>query len=216
MDKKPHTARGPVYVCPRCGHMTDHSWPDIDAITNNRYTEKYKSYVTDKPGKEPIKAKQRWDMIMRHAENAKSLLDFGCGPFALKAFQPENHGVTKLVGFDVNWKTGYYDERVLDDEYDVLCAFHVIEHLIDPWRLLRRVKHKYLAFIIPWIEHVSDDRWANWGHFWSGVHHQFFTRKSLDIYLKDYDVLEENFEDGELDNPTWPEVHVTRMCKRKS
>ncbi|NIT61523.1 MAG: hypothetical protein GWN00_36570, partial [Aliifodinibius sp.] len=70
-------------------------------VTNDSYTKSYKEKIKQ-PGVEALKAKNRWGMIKRHANGAKTLLDYGCGPFALKAFQPEDHGFEKLVGFDVN------------------------------------------------------------------------------------------------------------------
>ena len=220
MHRKQHSVRSPLYTCEACGHMVDHTWPEIDLITTKKYVDSYRDHASGKAGLEMQKNKARWETIMKYAKGCRSLLDFGCGFFAMKAYAPPDHGFTTMAGFDVGWQTGYYDERVLDEKYDVLLAYHIIEHLIDPYRFLKRIDHEYLFLCIPWIEGLDDPEgnagsWGTFNQMWSGVHHQFFTRKSLDIYLKGYDLLEENFDEGAMDHPDTPEVYVTRVLRKK-
>jgi len=202
------------YKCTKCGHITHVSIPDIDQITNDKYMDLYRK--TENVLHESEKMGKRWEMVLRHAKGSKSLLDYGCGAinlFIKKA--PQDCGFEILNSFDVNWKTGFYDERVLDIEYDVLTAWHIFEHLLDPRRLLQRIKHKWLFLIIPWIEYVKEEDFASWPHFWSGVHLQFFTRKSLLKLLENYEILEENYTDGEMSCPDHPEWVVGIACRRK-
>ena len=203
------------FKCPECGHMTEVGVPDVDKITSNEFMGKF--FRTEKAQQEVDKMVARWRMIEKHAPEATSILDYGCGPSYFLPNKPDDiDHYTKIKAFDVNWRYEYSDERVLDEYYDVLCAWHVLEHFTDPWRLLDRVRHKYLFLISPWIEFVTEKELPSWPHFEHGMHFQFFTQKSMDIFLSQYDVLEQNYMDGEMSKNPDPRWIVTFCCKRKT
>jgi hypothetical protein len=186
------------WKCPECGHVTDELPPDINIITDPKYEQGYVELTEGKA----VKQAQRWGLVLRHASDQKTLLDFGAGQNHFLKTAPEGHNFSSLTAFDVNWRTGLYDERVLDESYDVLTLWHTLEHLPDPRALLQRIEHKYLFLVIPWIEYLREEDWPVWPHFAHGMHLQFFTRKSLMRLLEDYEILEENYEE---DKYTYPE-----------
>lgn len=201
-----------LYKCTECGHMTDIVMPNVSYMTSEKYMNLYRAF----PPSEQVKMQKRWETVQMYTKGCKTLLDFGCGQNLFIKSAPERHGFEVMNAFDANWRSGYADERVLDLEYDVMTAFHIFEHALNPWAFLNRVKHKYLFIMIPWIEYVPEDKYPSWPHFSSGQHMQFFTRKSLMILLKGYEILEENYVDGELSNPKHPEWIVGMMCRKKS
>lgn len=200
----------PGFKCRNCGHGYIPGVPVPEAYADNSFIKLYDHL----PDSEAVKMVKRWEVIKRCAPDAKTLLDYGCGMNQFIISAPEDHGFDKLVAFDTNWRSGFCDERVLDEEYDILVAWHVFEHFMDPYRLLSRVKHKYLFLMVPWIEYVDDKALPNWPHFDHRMHFQFFTRKSMGILLKDYKILEENYDDGELSFPSHPEWIVTIAAER--
>jgi len=200
----------PGVKCNECGHGFVNCAPIPEAYADDSFIKLYDHL----PPREAIKMGKRWDIIKRHAPEAETLLDYGCGMNQFLISAPKDHGFKKLVAFDTNWRSGFCDERVLDKEYDVLTAWHVFEHFHDPRILLERVKHKYLFLMVPWIEYVTDKEIPVWPHFDHRIHFNFFTRKSMEIFLNDYVILEENFDDGELSYPPHPEWIVTIAAKR--
>lgn len=203
-----------LQICGTCGHMTEMFVPDAERITSDSYMDLYRRSkdLEHEMAKMPV----RWSFVEKHAPEATSLLDYGCGLNLFVERKPEEivH-YTDIQSFDVNWKSGFSDERILDREYDVVTAWHTLEHLPDPWAWQKRIKHKYLFLIFPWIEYVNESELASWPYFEHGMHLQFFTRKSIELFLKDYDILEENYIDGEMTNPEHPEWIVSFACKRK-
>jgi 2-polyprenyl-3-methyl-5-hydroxy-6-metoxy-1,4-benzoquinol methylase len=63
------------------------------------------------------------------------ILDYGCGGGAFVEFLREN-GYEHAVGFD-EYCERYRDRSVLDAEYDLVLSQDVIEHVPEPWDLLR-------------------------------------------------------------------------------
>lgn len=185
-----------VYRCTKCRHIIDFSY-----VNCNDYAMDYMRNTMDyAPPKEIdyIRMKDRWDFVLRHAKGCKSLIDYGCGNnLFIESAKPE-YGFEKLVPFDTNWITGYYDERKLDDEYDVMTMWHVLEHILNPTLVLNRIKHKYLFVIIPWAEYLDIDKLPSFSLFFAGRHFNMFTRESLFKLLKGYTVLEENYNDAQF------------------
>jgi len=62
-------------------------------------------------------------------------LDYGCGVGAFVDFLEES-GFDHVVGYD-HFIEAYQDRRVLEEEYDVVTSYDVIEHVDDPQDFLR-------------------------------------------------------------------------------
>jgi len=89
---------------------------------------------------------QRRIEMLRTVMIDKHVLDFGCGAggFISKA----STAVASIAGVEpearvrAHWKdkvTIYADLSLVDRKYDLITAFHVIEHLIDPRSILQRL-----------------------------------------------------------------------------
>ncbi|MCF8083521.1 MAG: class I SAM-dependent methyltransferase [Deltaproteobacteria bacterium] len=116
---------------------------------------------------------QREDLIRLVPEGVKRVLDMGCamGGYgkALKAARPEIH----LTGVELNPALAetaepYYDaiiarpveEAELQGPFDLINCGDILEHLEDPWAMLRRIngllrEEGYLALSIPNAGHWS-------------------------------------------------------------
>ncbi len=64
------------------------------------------------------------------------VLDYGCGGGHVLEFLGER-GYEQVVGFD-EYSEKFGDRTVLDQRYDVVLSQDVIEHVPEPWELLRR------------------------------------------------------------------------------
>ena len=62
------------------------------------------------------------------------ILDFGCGTGVFVQFLREN-GFSQTSGYDV-FVPAYADREVLNERYDAVVSFDVIEHLADPKQFL--------------------------------------------------------------------------------
>ena len=188
-----------MYQCCDCRHIVDYSGaPDSQGYCDNQLRGQcdYR-YMDDL---DVLRMSKRWDLVLRHVMGAKSLLDYGCADGHFIKCAPQNHGFDELVGFDTNWITGQSDERKLDRYYDVITLWHSMEHLIRPRMVVDRIPHRYLFIIIPWAEHLSNENIAEMNIFNIARHIHLYTRKSLFLTLHDYEILEENYDDGKFLN----------------
>ena len=186
-----------VYKCTKCRHVTDQSMV-VDAMG---YCEEKKKGTCDY--KEVIESdiarmNSRWEFVLRHTKGKKTLLDYGCADNHFIKCAPEGHGFEELVGFDTNWMTGFQDERKLDRHYDVLTMWHSLEHIRIPRMVVDRVSHEYLILAIPWAEFLTNENIARLNIFNAGRHVHLYTRESFFNTFNDYELLEENYDDGHL------------------
>lgn len=185
---------GGVGICPQCGHMQDYSVLPCAAD----YCE---DFIAERNDYSPLTEEEndrmlaRWDFVLSHSRGAKTLLDYGCARNYFIRCAPEGHGFEKLVGFDTNWMTGFSDERVLDERYDVMTLWHTLEHIIDPIRLLERVSHEYVFLSIPWAEYLDEKTLPAIRIMFPGRHIHFYSRKSIMTLFREYELLEERYVD---------------------
>ena len=141
-----------ILRCKNCGlvflesfdHINDNFYEDSKMIPDKTKHE-WETHLKDCEGDDIRRAK----FIKTTSEN-KSILDFGCGGggFLLKI---KNHcskceGVEKDKSFvKVMTEQGfkiYNDINELEEKYDIITLFHVLEHLKDPKEMLNRLsKH---------------------------------------------------------------------------
>lgn len=178
------------------------------SVYNKEYFEQFDQWYED--GSLAIKDSHRWNLIRSMAPEAKTLLDFGCNNGAFVDHMPLDLNL-ECSGYDPYTK--YNDESVLEKPYDVLTMFHVMEHLDNPRETLINIDHKYFIFSIPWLgENMTAVSFVQFGyHIKPGEHKQFFTRKSLNILLREYKLLEEDYVDGYGENSEYPEHIVTQV-----
>ena len=65
------------------------------------------------------------------------LLDYGCGGGAFLEFL-RGEGYANAQGFD-EYSEAFADRRALDQQYDLVLTQDVLEHVAEPWALLRRL-----------------------------------------------------------------------------
>ena len=94
---------------------------------------------------------RRFDMLTQMLLN-KKVLDFGCGAggFLIKANQlaASVEGVELELRVKQHWQdklTIHADLEFVRQDYDLITAFHVIEHLPDPRALLQKLSGKLAA-----------------------------------------------------------------------
>ena len=115
-------------------------------ILNQSYDAKSKEYFSG----------VRKDLIDR-LEPAKSraILEIGCGDGSTGAYAKSQAKCTRYVGIELSSNAAQLAERLLDkvyvanvetfdvperpESFDVLIASEVLEHLVDPWRVLKRL-----------------------------------------------------------------------------
>ena len=72
---------------------------------------------------------------------------------------------------------------ILDDTYDVISFFDVLEHFEDI-EFVQRLRTKYIYISVPWCHNFSEDWFMNWKHRRFDEHLWHFGDKSLDDFMK--------------------------------
>ena len=142
-----------VRQCTTCGHK------QLDPLpTEQEDLEFYENDVHSKElfGVEDVELRQRADTLrranmIRGLLNSGSILDFGCGfGFFVGALSNDY----RALGVDVcasrlelaeSWNSGNFKQfdpqedlvSQFDQKFDVVCAFHVLEHLRDPVKAIK-------------------------------------------------------------------------------
>jgi len=182
---------------------------------DDRYAENYRNL--EKDGQLQMRDGILWTIIMQYAPDIKTLIDIGCGEGFFLDHMPVELDL-ELFGYDPHIG-GYKDKSVLGKEYDMMTFFHTLEHTEDPYGFINQTKHTYILFSIPWIGDLSPKimlpRLLNpKGTLHIGEHKQFFTRRSLNILLRDYDVIFETHFEAEAVDKNHPNDVVTQIRRR--
>lgn len=141
-------------------------------------------------------ARRRLDWILSHLD-AHSLVEVGAaGGFFVEAavqrgiaafgIDPSGEAVEYATrDLAVDCRTGTFEESSFDTEVDLVCGFHVFEHVEDPRRFLTRVLQVlggggYLALEVP---NLASAAAANQGPAWPALqpryHRWHFTPETL-------------------------------------
>ena len=95
---------------------------------------------------------QRRLEMLRHLLTNRKVLDFGCGAAGFmhraKAVAAIVHGVEPEIRVRQHWGSSLNLHSRLDEadsDYDVISAFHVLEHLADPRAMLRALSARLAA-----------------------------------------------------------------------
>ena len=177
--------------------------------TRRLYDEKDPSYF----------ANVRHDIIREIGGTGLSVLEIGCGSGAT-LLQLRREGIaTTVAGVEINEKSvsgaRHLLDRVVignieqielpftDETFDVIVMADVIEHLIDPWSVVKALKRflKPNGRIIASIPNIQEKKnlvriylkgdfsYEDWGVF-DRTHLRFFCRKNvIELFEKDYRII---------------------------
>jgi SAM-dependent methyltransferase len=189
---------GLVFTCPR------YTETYLQKMYEDRYYEIASSYLSAQllePSEDDRFLAKSLTKICARGRKSRDLrsLDVGCGGgFIVNAFQ--NAG-WEAVGIDLSWKAiNAGKSRGLDlraacaenselGEFDLVSAFHVLEHVYNPGEFLhncadRLVKNGYMLIEVPdyGCRAVRKMR-ENWPYFYPDKHLYQFTNGTLGRYL---------------------------------
>lgn len=195
-----------LYRCERCGFLfaPGRSADELQEIYTDEYFEQYpggESYIEDETQRR-YEAEQRLNWVEQFVPGGR-MLEIGAanGLFLASARDRgfEVYGIEPAAGlaararelFDVNVQAGFVETAALpDDPFDVVCAWHVLEHLHKPQDALQRLRGAlksdgYLFLEIPNIESVRAKRHGtNWFHLDPENHVAFYDREQLRTVLE--------------------------------
>jgi 2-polyprenyl-3-methyl-5-hydroxy-6-metoxy-1,4-benzoquinol methylase len=124
-----------VWRCPKC--LSVHASDEVDLA------HYYRDYPFHHIGAGPevdwkLEAmyRQQWKRLRAAGlQREHAVLDYGCGGGAFVKFL-RKRGYANVQGFDEYSET-FGDKRVLDARYDIIVTQDVLEHVPEPWDLLR-------------------------------------------------------------------------------
>ncbi|MDA8576279.1 class I SAM-dependent methyltransferase [Candidatus Marinamargulisbacteria bacterium] len=137
-------------------------------------------------------------------ENISSILDFGCGTGDfLKVASLKIPNTYSYDIIDHNYKFAKKIEKVEDIykmQLDVVTFFDSLEHVTDPYEIIRNINTEYIFISVPWCHlKTKGEKWfMNWKHRRYNEHLWHFDLESLSKFFKSfgYDLIKfSNFED---------------------
>lgn len=122
------------------------------------------------------------ELIKVMSKKRFSLLDLGCGKGELVDAALEKE--IKAKGIDKQ-RGGLIEKFETGERYDVISMYHVLEHVSQPGKVLKRVKKwlkpkGVLVVEVPLVGNLSE-RWLKKDYlaYWDKSHRYFFTKKEL-------------------------------------
>ena len=89
--------------------------------------------------------KHTLDFLKNHITTSDKILDLGVeNPFS-EILKINNYNVTNTKGEDLDLDT----EAVLSEDFDVVTAFEIFEHLVSPFNVLKDIKATKLVASVP-------------------------------------------------------------------
>lgn len=121
--------------------------------------------------------------LLERLGSKKKGLDFGCGPGPTLSVMLEEAG-HRVELFDPIY---YNDPKVLNKEYDFICATEVVEHLRDPdkeftslFRMLKR--GRWLGIMTKLV--IDRDAFSHWHYIRDLTHVCFYSRSTFEYLAK--------------------------------
>ena len=122
-----------VWECSHCGSLCSLERIDLEPFYRNYlFHERREDFVARLMSKAYVRR-----MMKKGLKRDHSILDFGCGSGSLLA-SFKRLGFESCAGFDP-YSTRFSDQNVLGRRYDWVVAQDVIEHVEDPFELLREL-----------------------------------------------------------------------------
>lgn len=172
-------------------------------IYDKGYQDKYHVYADTSLGHALHKV--RWELVHRHIQGHVRLLDWGCAVGTFHTNSPNGH---TCHGYDIN-PTSPFCKRPTN-RFDVLTFWDSIEHTPDFIEVIKHYNPGFVFLSTPNLECVKGDVTA-WKHYRPYEHIFYFDRHSL-AFIFDYlgyDMVETNFEEGALRDPSCPEAIIS-------
>lgn len=178
-----------------------------ERIYTKQYADKYAAIQATELGKKIYQS--RWKLIEKYCHGKMTLLDYGC---ALGAFHLSSRNGFKTYGFDINPACGF--NKMPDKYINILTMWDSIEHMHQPFDLIRELHPEWLFISTPNLESVKGPV-SEWKHYRPLEHVHYFDRHSLAFHLDHagYDIKELNFDEGALRDPQNPEAIITCVAK---
>lgn len=172
-------------ICTVCGHVyLSQRYPDlIIEESYNGYGQCYSdAFLADEGNPLFAIARKRFNFLKEHlpARHLRSVLEIGCGyGHFLKVLgsMPSKVGIEPSSAQAFFARSSFGLEKIMEGTYetslpiseqgskltfDVICSFHVIEHLINPVNFIKRVREQlrpngYLFLALPDLSTLSPD-----------------------------------------------------------
>lgn len=204
-------------------------------MINTIHSEKFKKAYT---GPRP-------DILQLMPTNPKRVLDVGCSDGTLGASIKQHWPAAAVVGMELSEEMGAVaasriDQVLIGDieapnalsalegqEFDVIIFADILEHLRDPWDMLRRIR-PYLApdsvviSSIPNVRHIDTLYHlifkGEWPYRDRGIHDRthlrFFTKKNIvDMFAnKHLEIVQMSTNYRLLEHPHWINRHAHRFA----
>ncbi len=202
----PEYASIPLHRCPECGFVfaDERDAERLRDLYGDEYFEEYpggEAYRADE-GQRRFEARVRRDWVRGMRESGHVLEIGAAGGYFLDEMRQagyEVHGVEPSVGMaafardelGVDVRAGFVEDVELPDgKFDVICAWHVLEHLREPRTALRRLRSVLaddglLLLEIPNIEStVARRRGTDWFNLDPAHHVAFYNPWNLGVLLE--------------------------------
>lgn len=195
------------YICNNCGFIGIHPRPNV-TFHNNEYKDgnfstsargmdkpsKYMTRISDWQANNRINILEKFTDKLAH----KKVLDIGCGAGNfMKAIRDlYNCEVTGLEPdstftesakqeFNLDIRNEFLEDFISDDKFDLVCSFHVIEHVADPNIFLQKCKDLLADDGLLYLECPSIDRiyGDTVDYFFWYAHLNTFSAKTLSAFF---------------------------------
>ena len=140
-----------------------------------------------------------WGMLLKRISKAKSILEIGGCHGGFLQYCKE-HGFERCLGVEISEGTcdfarktfglemicGEFPNVIIDEQFDVVCAFDVLEHLPNPLESLKKMKSlgKYVLIQTPCYRGERE----KFTHFNPGEHLFVFNDRALDLLFNMIDL----------------------------
>lgn len=180
-------------------------------IYDKSYQDKYHVYADTELGRAIHKV--RWDLVQRHAHGNLKILDWGC---AVGAFHKNSPNGYVTSGYDINPHSGFNEKPNPLNHWDVMTFWDSIEHDPQFYRIVSVYAPRYIFLATPNLESVNGNI-KEWKHYRPYEHIFYFDRYSLEFIFDSlgYDMVETNFEEGVLRDPSCPEAIISAAFVRR-
>jgi SAM-dependent methyltransferase len=149
--------------------------------------------------------KLRAELIFRNFGYPKKLLEIGAGFGGFLKSVSELSGGTVSYALEADSKCfiriSQYStlidsfEEMKNDKIEMVCAFHVLEHVLDPKQFVAEIADLLVEGGLVVFE-VPDllSNWMDWDSHIHGAHQSYFTSHSLQLLLRDHGMKPELIE----------------------